>query len=66
MKLGDMVTVRLVIDGMEPRTVTAPVVYIHPPGPVLSGGDHRSGAELLQVPGDGIFPGQSERKELET
>lgn len=32
MKLGDMVTVRLVIDGMEPRTVTAPVVYIHPRG----------------------------------
>lgn len=32
MKLGDMVTVRLVIDGMEPRTVTAPVVYIHPQG----------------------------------
>lgn len=32
MKLGDMVTVRLAIDGMEPRTVTAPVVYIHPQG----------------------------------
>ena len=32
MKLGDLVTVRLVIDGMEPRTVTAPVVYIHPQG----------------------------------
>ena len=30
MKLGDKVTVRLKIDGMEPRTVTAPVVYIHP------------------------------------
>ena len=25
-------TVRLKIDGMEPRTVTAPVVYIHPQG----------------------------------
>lgn len=47
MKLGDMVTVRLAIDGMEPRTVTAPVVYIHPPGPVLPGGDHRPGAKLL-------------------
>lgn len=32
MKLGDKVTVRLKIDGMEPRTVTAPVVYIHPQG----------------------------------
>lgn len=32
MKLGDMVTVRLKIDGMEPQTVTAPVVYIHPKG----------------------------------
>ena len=32
MKLGDMVTVRLKIDGMEPKTVTAPVVYIHPQG----------------------------------
>ena len=32
MKLGDMVTVRLAIEGMEPRTVTAPVVYIHPQG----------------------------------
>lgn len=66
MKLGDMVTVRLAVEGMEPRSVTAPVVYIHPPGPVLPGGDHRPGAELLQVPGDGIFPGQLQRKELET
>ena len=32
MKLRDMVTVRLKIDGMEPRSVTAPVVYIHPKG----------------------------------
>ena len=32
MKLGDMATVRLAIEGMEPRTVTAPVVYIHPQG----------------------------------
>ena len=32
MKPGDMVTVRLTIEGMEPRTVTAPVVYIHPQG----------------------------------
>ncbi len=32
MKLGDMVTVRLAIEGMEPRSVTAPVVYIHPQG----------------------------------
>ena len=30
MKLGDMVPVRLKIEGIEPRTVTAPVVYIHP------------------------------------
>lgn len=32
MKLGDMVPVRLAIEGMEPRSVTAPVVYIHPQG----------------------------------
>lgn len=32
MKIGDMATVRLAIEGMEPRTVTAPVVYIHPRG----------------------------------
>lgn len=32
MKIGDLVTVRLAIEGMEPRTVTAPVVYIHPQG----------------------------------
>ena len=32
MKLGDMVTVRLAVEGMEPRSVTAPVVYIHPQG----------------------------------
>ena len=32
MKPGDMVTVRLAIEDMEPRTVTAPVVYIHPQG----------------------------------
>lgn len=32
MKPGDMVSVRLTIEGMEPRTVTAPVVYIHPQG----------------------------------
>ena len=32
MKIGDLVTVRLAIEGMEPRSVTAPVVYIHPKG----------------------------------
>ena len=32
MKIGDLVRVRLKIDGMEPRSVTAPVVYIHPKG----------------------------------
>ena len=32
MKLGDMVTVRLSVEGMEPCFVTAPVVYIHPQG----------------------------------
>lgn len=32
MKLGDKVTVRLAVEGMEPRSVTVPVVYIHPQG----------------------------------
>lgn len=64
MKLGDMVTVRLSVEGMEPCFVTAPVVYIHPPGPVLPGGDHRPGTELLQVSGNSILPERQKRKDI--
>lgn len=63
MKLGDMVPVRLKIEGMEPRRVTAPVVYIHPQGrfyQVEITGPAPNRFKFRET----VFSGQSERKDI--